>query len=315
MRLPDSPFPTTGVLIYRLSTNTMGSLEWLDRGGRRVQLAGPSDSYVDLRLDPKAQRIAFTKAERFAEPANLWMFDLARQTMSKFTLGPPKDWFPLWSPDGRTVVFSSVMNGTVSDLFVKDAGGATPERLLLQSPHDKRATSWSNDPNTDWDVKLLSLDGGSSTTLLGERFSETDGQVSPDGQWLAYTSNESGPNEAYIQNFRRGGGNKWHVSKGGGRSPKWREDGKELFYLGGDPRVGAAADFMAVSIGTSRERDGLPTLDVGIPRTLFRANVSDRYGRTYDVTANGERFLVYTDAGRPASPINVIVNWTAALKK
>ena len=223
-----------------------------------------------------------------------------------------------WSPDGARVVFSSLRNGGISNLFVRPSSGATDEQPLLVTPQRKESLDWSRDgrfllysnldPQTRWDLWVLPLtptgapDARKPFPVVRTNFDETEGQFSPDGHWIAYTSNESGRNEIYVRPFPEDGG-KSQISAAGGSQPRWRADGKELFYVAQDDRL------MAVPMRVTP--DGR-AVDAGAPVALF----SKRPG-TYAVARDG-RFLMFVNAGATAAdvpPLTVVLNWDAGLNK
>jgi len=162
----------------------------------------------------------------------------------------------------------------------------------------------ANELGTNWNIWAMPLKGDQiPQAVLRTQFNEMDGRISPDGQWLAYVSDESGKWEVYVQRFLSPGG-KWQISSNGGKQPQWSHDGKELFYVSADQKL------MAVAV-----HSGL-SLDPGIPKELFQfRGTSDFLGGSYDVGTNGQRFLVSALVGEEASPpLNVIVNWTETLR-
>jgi Tol biopolymer transport system component len=238
------------------------------------------------------------------------VFDVARGLRTRFTFDPADDYFPIWSPDGSRIVFSSFRKGSL-DLYEKASNGAGPEQLVLGNGGG--ATSWSPDgrviaytynANAERDVWVLPLDGDRKPVAVVQTpFHEVSGMFSPDGHWLAYQSNESGPFEVYVMPFP-GPGGKWQVSTAGGTEPRWRRDGQELFYLGLDGTLMVAA----VKSGGG--------FDVGAVQSLFQARPRTGKGSPYDVSADGQRFLINTLpvlTDRP--PFTVVFNWTAGLKK
>lgn len=306
----------TGVLAYR--PGNIGGVEpsrllWFDRGGNQIGAIGPPGLYADLHLSPDGTRLAVYQRTTGAEAGDVWLFDLRRGTSSRFTLDPQDDGVPVWSPDGAQIVFGSGGYGRM-DLYLKSTGGATPPELLLQSPADKWPLAWSTDgrfilfqsqdAKTGWDLWLLPLAGDRvPMPLVQTRFNEQEAEFSPDGRWLAYSSDESGRLEVYVQPFGSPGG-RLQISPGGGGEPMWRRDGRELFYLAADRRL------MAVEVR------GTTTFEAGMPRPLFQVRVSDvPFRNQYQVSADGQRFLVATVANLDAaSRIAVVLNWPALLK-
>ena len=201
------------------------------------------------------------------------------------------------------------------DLYIKSYAGSADEELLLQTGHDLLAESWSSDgrylayyssgvPGTGSDIWVLPLSGDRKPIpFLQTEFLEEDPQFSPDGRWIAYTSNESGREEVYVAPFP-GPGRKWRISTAGGSEPRWRKDEREIYYLAEDNRI------TAVAVGQHGS-----TFEVGAATPLFVIR-SQREGTIYRVSPDGRRFLVNTDVEeeRP-SPLTLVVNWTADLGK
>jgi Tol biopolymer transport system component len=225
----------------------------------------------------------------------------------------------VWSPDGSRIAFSSEREGQLN-LYQKASTGANKEDLVLKSNELKFLQDWSRDGRF-----LIYSQGGVTTHLwvmplegdkkpvpsVQSEFAESEGRFSPDTRFVAYTSNASGKTEIYVQPFPDASGGKWMVSKGGGAHPRWRRDGKELFYISADSKM------TAVDVTLS------PTFKAGIPKELFPAPISGGGGAVnntrYDVTADGQRFLINAigaeaNAGT-SSPIIVVLNWQAGLKK
>ena len=303
----------TGVLAYQAGTpDERAQILWSDRNGTRSETGIPAGSINSPRLSHDGGRILFRVEDRQGR-GDIWIHDLARRVSSRFTFDPANDFAPIWSPDDTRVVFSS--NRTSGgDLYVKASSGAGGEESLFASRDRKTVTQWPSDGRllfvgfaaamTSIDMWSLSLPDGKATPLLKTEFTEGGGQLSPDGRWLAYHSNESGRMEVYVQPFP-GPGAKWKVSRDGGQYSRWRGDGKELFFVAGD-RALMAADVV-----------GGQTFAAGDPRPLFpihpRARTLDY---PYDVTADGRRFLVSESSGEDAAlPITLVVDWPSALKR
>ena len=254
--------------------------------------------------------------DRSGDP-DLWIYDAARGIPTRFTFDPKDDREPVWSPDGSTLYFSSNRKGAF-DLFRKASNGAGTEELLLADSANKTPTSVSPDGklllygrsgektlNDLWVLPLTPAQGGGKPeprVFLQTPFAEQRGQFSPDGQWVVYQSNESGPNQVYAAPFP-GPGGKRQISSGGGVNPRWRRDGKEIFYVTPDGQL------MAAEVA---ERNG--TLEVGRVQKLFDGIVTTR-GIAYDVSADGQKFLVVDDGVAAARPLTLLQNWTASLRK
>jgi Tol biopolymer transport system component len=299
-------------------------LTWMDRQGKVLGLATEPGIHNSIALSPDGTRIATARLE--ANPGgqtnlDVWLTDLARGASTRFTFFAGLDGVPIWSPDGSRIVFSS-SRSAASDLYTHASNGAGADELLLHSDEIKYATDWSRDGGnllytnqggkTGWDIWVLPGMNGAAADrkpqpFLQTEFNESGGMFSPDGRWVAYTSDESGKPEVYVQPFpaTSGGGGKWQVSKGNGSQPRWRRDGKELFYLTFDNKL------MAVDVTTA------PAFKAGIPQALFDTHVVrspvDQF--IWDATADGRKFLVVTSAAADVSqPITVVVNWTAGMK-
>ncbi len=286
----DLPSPTpgafsasgNGVLAFsRGSAVAEDRLEWFDRSGKSLGTLGGVADYSNPAFSPDGNRLAVAIRDPATARRDIWILDLARETVSRFTFDPADDFNPAWSPDGTRIAFSSDRRGT-RDLYVKNASGTGDDELLLSSSLSKAAEDWS--PDGRWIV-----------------------QFSPDGKWLAYRSDESGRNEVYIRPFPPSGG-KWQISAGGGGEPQWRGDGKELFYA----TLGDPARVMAVDIGV---KNG--AIEAGISHPLFEVRLPNAPLRNrWTVTRDGKKFLaIVPPEQKAANSFTVIVNWPSLLKK
>jgi len=306
----------TGVLVYRSGTAENVQLAWFDRGGKQLGTVGPPGAYFNPWLSPDEKRVAVTRDDPQVGTADIWLIELARGTPTRFTFGPSVNITPIWSPDGSRIVFSTNRDGPMT-LYQRAASGAGNDEALLKSDHPKAPNDWSadgrfilyqdRDPKTNRDLWVLPLSGDQKPfPFLQTEFDEFQGQFSPDGKWIAYTSNESGTWQVYVRSFPPSGG-KWQVSTAGGAQPQWRRDGRELYYISPDRKL------MAVEV----KGDG-STFEVGVPKVLFELRVPGIPGpRNYYVAAAaGRRFLVTSvlEEATP-QPISVVLNWTADLKR
>ena len=290
------------VLAYR--TTTAGAdfeLNWFDRSGKRLARVGEPGAYSVPQLSPDGRKLAVSIE------GDIWVADLARGSFSRLTF----DWnrcCPVWSPDGDRILFR-----TSTDLYQKLASGAGQEELLWKDDQRNTPTDWSRDGRfiifqttalSTSDLWVLPMSGERKPApLLRTQFNEQQGRVSPDGNWIAYTSDESGRHEIYVQRFPEPSG-KWQVSTSGGADPRWRADGGELYFISADRKLMA----VPVKLGSAFE--------AGVPGSLFEVRVSGLTDvRThYAVSADGQRFLVNTTTeDRTPSPIVVVVNWSKAL--
>jgi Tol biopolymer transport system component len=240
---------------------------------------------------------------------------VTRNVRTRFTFDPGDEYEGVWTRDNSRIAFNSSRDGGSLNLYVKSAGGTGPEELLVRGGPDKYAQSWSPDGRfllyimmadvgEQQDLWVVSMTGDRKPSpYLTTEFSEGVGaQFSPDGRWVAYTSNESGQQEVYVASFPKPD-RKWPVSTGGGLLPRWRGDGREIFYFeGGNSRM------MAAEV----TNDGA-ALRVGTVRPLF--NVRPAGGRKFwDVAPDGQRFLVNTALAAPdEAPLTLLFNWAALL--
>ena len=290
-------------------------LTWIDREGKVMGTVGESAIYfAGLALSPDGTRLAVSKL-RAGDAANIWLLDLSRRGAStRFTFGSIVDANPVWSPDGSRIIFNSNREGTYN-LYQKPTNGVKDEEVLLKSIEDKTATSWSRDgrfllytvasSKTKNDVWVLPLGNDKKPApFLSTEFNEDQALFSPDGHWVAYTSDESGQVEVYVRSFSMNSagtaveaGGKWKISNGFGVEPRWRADGRELYYRSLDGRL------QAVEIATN------PAFRAGSPQPLGLLTVE-----SWDSAADGRRFLTISGPGGPAS-YEVVLNWQAGLKK
>jgi eukaryotic-like serine/threonine-protein kinase len=310
----------TGMLAYRASVGSgLRQLAWFDRAGKVVGKIGTPDNN-DLRypeLSPDGRRVAVGRTVH--GNTDVWLSETARGVPIRFTFGAEFSVNPVWSPDGNWIAFSSAIQG-VPNIYRKASSGTGSDELLLDSSLNDFPLDWSSDgrfllfarmdPKTGIDLWALPLDDERKPfPFVCTNFESDNGQFSPDGRWVAYQSNESGSVEVYVQPFP-GPGGKWMISTGGGIAPRWRRDGKELFYIAPDSRL------MAVPI-----RDTGQTLKAGTPVALFQVQIV--YGGTtvrqkhqYAVAPTGRRFLINVIADEATtSPIIIITNWPRILKK
>jgi len=300
-----------GVLVYFAGRRYKPTqLVWYRRDGTRLGALGPVGPFRQPRISPDGHTVAVNRLESGME-LSVWLID-SRGVPTRFTFGS-FDLSPIWAPDSDRVIFSSPRDGLPPNLFQKNLTGGSEERRLMHNGIDSIATDWSrdgryvvymaNELGTNWNVWAMPLTGDQTPQpVLRTQFNEMDGRISPDGRWLAYVSDESGKWEVYVQRFLSPGG-KWQISSNGGKQPQWSHDGKELFYVAADQML------MAVAI-----HPGL-SLDPGTPKQLFQFHgASDFLGGSYDVGADGQRFLVSALVGEQASPpLTVVINWNAAL--
>ncbi len=302
-----------GVLAYRTGESG-GRMVWRDRGGRELETLGDPADYGNPVLSPGGDRLAFNLTDGRSGKNDIWVRDLARGVNSRFSLGAGINYRPVWSPDGGTIVFVSE-RGDTPDLYEKSTRGSGEEKLLLHTDEPKFASSWSRDgryiayasrnAKSFWDCWALPTFGDRKPIPIATgAFVETQPVFSPDGRFVAYSSNESGRTEIYVQTFPDAGG-KWQVSNGGGVDPSWKADGKELYYRAPDQKL------MAVEVASGSE------LRAGIPKPLFLLRLRPGNPRNkYLPAPDGQRFLVVEPLGRDAiAPTTIVMNWLAGLGK
>jgi Tol biopolymer transport system component len=298
------------VLTYRQAGLT--ELGWFDRSGRALGVVGPPGRYLDPSLSPDGQQVAVVRVDPDLGTSDIWLIDVAGGSASHLTSGHT-DRCPIWSPDGRFIAFASKRGGAF-DVFQAPSSRTSGDEPVLNG-HKAFPVDWSRDgesllfqPESLEKPGVLPLRGDAKRTSLQGPPDMTQLRLSPDGRWIAYVSRETGQDEVYVCPFPTAEGRAKMISVGGGVEPKWRRDGKELFYLARNRNL------MTVSM-TSGD-----TLTAGPPRALFmtRARISRTMyaGRNqYDVTADGQRFLMNVPVEAASTPITVVVNWPAALRR
>ena len=285
-------------------------LNWFGRAGGPARPLGDRADYSNVELSPDGTRVAIAILEPRSRTRDIWIYDVARAIRQRFTFGAGDERTPLWSPDGKRLLFNARSTTVALDFFQRPADGSGREEPVLVDGVSKDALSWSADERY-----LLYRATGATTNndlwvlpTFGDRkpfpfamslFDEQDGRIAPDGRWVVYSTDESGQMEVYAARFP-GGGAKTRISTAGGSHPRWRRDGKELFYLSLDNKM--------VALDIDLAADGLR---IGDAHALFTVHPPTQPGYVYDVTADGQRFLVNTDVGA-IPPLTVVTNWTTA---
>jgi serine/threonine-protein kinase len=317
-----------GTLVYMpAGASPSRTLVWVDRQGREEPVKSvPARAYTNPRLSPDGARLALELRD---QESDIWVWDFAREALTRVTFDPVVDRAPVWMPDGRRIVFSSQAVGTVrgatdaGTLFWRPADGTGAAerlgqedrslRLMLPSsvsPDGTRVVTTTVSDAGAVDVMMLTLQDRRVQPLIQTPFVERNGEISPDGRWLAYESNASGRFQIYVRPFPGVDGGQWQVSADGGTQPLWARNGEELFYV--------APNRTLTSVPVERGR----TWATGTPKTFFHGQHflgSEATTRMYDVSADGHRFLMIkdgvTDETAAAASIVVVEHWHEELKR
>jgi eukaryotic-like serine/threonine-protein kinase len=330
LNAPAFSLSDTGVLVYRTGATAQDiQFAWFDRNGKQLEVVGAPGNYRGVDLSPDGTRVAVHRHDD--RGGDVWVFE-PRGTTTRLTFDASQDnSSPIWSPDGRFIVFGSFRNGKPG-LYRKASDGTGAEELLVESEVGKIPAAWSPDGKfiLYWlydkggvvDQWLLPVTGDRKPTpFLHSSFAESHSQISPDGKWIAYHSDETGRPEIYVKSFPSGEG-RWQVSTNGGVFPRWRRDGKEIFFFSGSGFGSTNARLAAVPVQSTGA-----TFEPGAPHELFDSGYVDLphisvTGNNYHVFAvspDGQRFLIPRPTAGPqdtaSSTITVVLNWTAALTR
>jgi Tol biopolymer transport system component len=309
----------SGSLLYQnQGGSTLGRLVWFDRAGKSLGAIGTPADQANPRLSPDGRRVSVSITDARSGNVDIWSYDAAGGIPTRLTTDPAVDGTAIWSPDGAHIAYASMRRGR-AELFEMSGDGGD-QRPVSASPPSQRTsypTDWTPDgvrllyrtgiATSNLELWLTPRDGEEPSPFIHASFGVSNGRFSPDGRFIAYASNESGRWEIYVASFPGPGGN-WKVSSEGGSEPEWRHDGRELFFLG------ANGYLMAVPVRLS------PTFDAGEPKPLFlirrREPVATLDLFSYDVSRDGQRFLVNADAGEPTTtPLTVVLDWATSLKR
>lgn len=309
----------TGELVYLgKSVATTPELALFSPAGKKLRSFGQPEVFVVAKLSNDGKTIAMDLYEVTARNADVWLYDIVRSVKTRFTFDGNVDAYPIWSPDGKNIIFSSNRKGHY-DLYEKMSNGAADEQLLFASGQTKYATDWSqdgkyllfqstNNQNSKSDIYYIPMTGDKKpVALITTEFNEMFATFSPDSRWVAYQSNESGRNEVYVRPFP-GPGAKWQVSANGGTIPRWKNNGKEIFYVANGKLIeadvnGAGSNFV---VGNVREYFD--------PATVGGINVGN--GILKDISPDGQSILLSISKGMLATaPLTLVVNWDEEFRK
>ena len=318
----DAVVAEDGTLAYVRATGGMGAertLAWVDRGGRETAMQTPPRMYQYPRLSPDGSRVVAWANDL---DNDLWMWDTARLALTRLTFSPTPtvELYPVWTPDSRRLLFSSDRDGT-RNLYMQSAEPTRSAERLTTSANLQDATAVTPDgtrliftettPKTGGDVLQVTVMGAHTVTpLVQTSATERNGIVSPDGRWLAYEANDSGQLEIYVRPYPDVTSGRWQVSTGGGTQPLWSHDGRELFY------VSPANALMRVSVERGASWAGTT------PATLLKdgsvTTLPGNPGRSYDISPNGQRFLILKPGNAlntPPPQLVVVEHFDALLKR
>jgi Tol biopolymer transport system component len=299
------------MLVYPPQTNSLTELRWRDRTGKQLGSLGAPGEYYTPRISTDGRRVAFTR--RDGNNSDIWVANPDANSFTRFTFDPGTDEHPVWSPDGAAVTFANDAAGR-ANLYRKSASGAgTVDRLTTNNTFDQEPLDWSRDGRfllytqltVSTEIMVQPASGGQPLSFLGHARGASKAQFNPGApRWIAYDFDDSGRREIYIQAFEPGkpaSAARWQISNAGGMMPRWRGDGKEIFYLSLDGKM------MAVRVSG----DGA-ALQSSTPQFLF--NATPPHLRTpnfeYDVSADGERFLMIEPMEKPEyQPLTLVSNW------
>jgi Tol biopolymer transport system component len=299
-----------GTMLFLEGATTAGrQLLWVDRKGKKVDEVPGLDSYRSPRISPDGLKVSYTLSNSGFE---VWDYDRERKIKSKLTFAGAGqgNLDAIWSPDGKKIAYTSIQNGEYAFHIKAADGSGNDEELLARSNKTKNLTDWSKDgkfilfQEVQQELFYLPVQGDHKPVRFQPaNFNETVGMFSPDGRWIAYCSTESGEQRVYVVSFLESGG-KWQVSSAAGCMPRWRNDGKEIFYLSADSKI------MSVEVkanGTS--------FVPGAVKPLFETRIYRALNGGFDVTGDGQNFVLAYEIGQPDAVITLVENWDAELKK
>ena len=307
---------SNGLLVFGNGETGDEQLVWVDRNGKQIgTVANKLVNLQTAKLSPQTDRIAL-EIDNGAGAHDIWVFDMARGVQTRLTFGPVENDSPVWSPDGKWIVYSSLESNIHTKLYRKLSNGSGAEELLLSDDQVAVTSDWSRDGKyllysrgagaVNWEIWALPLEGERKPWLVVPRTANSfaaEGHLSPDGRWLAYTSQESGKPEVYVVAFH-GGQGKWQVSTNGGYQPQWSRDGKELYYFNQASRSVLATPVKEINEG----------LEFGAAQPLA-SNANSSQKGFYNVSPDGKKILLNLVSQQVSQSVTVLTNFAAGLKK
>ncbi len=295
----------TGLAYQAPPAAVRSQLVWFDRAGKRGAVLGTLADYGNVELSPDGQRVAVAVLDPARGTRDIWMYDVTSGRQTTFTSNPADENWLIWSRDGKRVVFNSQRSGGL-DLYQSSSTAGSTEDVLLVDKDAKWPVSWSADGRfilyvisgraTGNDILVLPLFGDRKPyPFLQTAAAENWAAFSPDGRWVAYSSDESGQSEVYVAPFPAVSGRQWRISSGGGSQARWRRDGKELFYLSGRMLMSVTVD------GSGSGSD----FTAAAPQPLFGIKFAYGQYHAFDVTSDGQRFLINSAIVVPGGPSTI----------
>jgi len=306
---------SNGILLYQTGNSNQTGLSINNRSGtiiKTIERNGSTSIFNEARFSPDEKELVVSLLDTKSGNTDIWIYGIDRGTWTRLTFDPSSQRWPIWSPDGKSIVYSSFENFSFN-LYIQAADGSTPKRVLLESDNDLIASHWSSDGkyivyDVRWgatrneDLWILPMTGKKETyPFLQTDFDEQLGSFSPDGRWITYQSDESGIDEVYVRPFP-GPGGKWQISTNGGAAPRWSGDGKEVYY-----NVWNRTMSVGVTLGTN-------SIEIGTTTELLFFNLGAAVPFV-EVSRDGQQFIGLNLENTNEAPLSIVINWPEELKK